>query len=82
MNRLEKIHEGELKSTPSINQEAHRRWFLVLIRKVQSFIFLYFIVILVLFPFLTIVDEKIFLCKAFFNRQKRICIDESYRCAG
>jgi hypothetical protein len=58
MNRLEKmkaIRRSEIY-TVNNNKRSHRRWFLVLIQKVQSFIFC-----TVLFPFLTIVDEKIFL---------------------
>jgi hypothetical protein len=51
--------EGEVKSIPSniLNQEAPPPLVsLVLILKVQSFIFC-----TVLFPFFTIVDEKVFL---------------------
>jgi hypothetical protein len=62
--------EGEVKSTPSINQEVAPT--LVSSTDTKGTKLHIFIFCTVLFPFLTIVDEKIFLSiKACFNRQKR-----------
>ena len=69
--------EGEVKSTPSIikpkGRMRHRRWFLVLsdTKGTEATELYIFIFCTVLFPFLTIVDEKIFFSKACFNRQLR-----------
>ena len=58
--------EGEVKSTPSIyNQEVSPP----LVSSTDTKGTILFIFYTVLFPFLTIVDEKIFLSKACFNCQ-------------
>ena len=61
--------KDEVKSTPSINQEVAPT--LVSSTDTKGTKLHIFIFCTVLFPFLTIVDEKIFLSKACFNRLKR-----------
>jgi hypothetical protein len=64
--------EGEVKSTPSINQEVAPTLVSSTDTKLTKGTKLHiFIFCTVLFPFLTIVDEKIFLSKACFNRLMR-----------
>ena len=61
--------EGEVKSTPSINQEVAPT--LVSSTDTKGTKLHIFIFCTVLFPFLTIVDEKMFFSKACFNRERR-----------